>query len=77
MIGCAMTPGRPLSRRFRNGRAPVAMPVSWDDLRLLNRANGFGMKDALSHDGTVLDKTAPGSITESAAARVSDTLAGA
>ena len=53
------------------------MPVSWDDLRLLNRANGFGMKDALSHDGTVLDKTAPGSITESAAARVSDTLAGA
>ena len=53
------------------------MAVSWDDLRLLNRANGFGMKDALSHDGTVLDKTAPGSITESAAARVSDTLAGA
>ena len=53
----------PFSLRARPG-APVAMPVTWDELRGLRRANGFTMKDALARDTLVRHPVKAGSLSD-------------
>ncbi len=52
----------PFSLRARAG-APVAVPVSWDELRLLRRANGFSLKDAMARDWLSIGKIKPGNLS--------------
>lgn len=52
----------PFSLRARAG-APVAVPVGWDELRLLRRANGFSLKDALARDWLAIGKIKPGNLS--------------
>jgi bifunctional non-homologous end joining protein LigD len=40
----------PFSTRARKG-CPVAVPISWDELEKLDRANGFSLKDAITRAG--------------------------
>lgn len=64
----------PFSLRARPG-APVALPVAWDELRVLRRANGFGMTDALARDTSVCRAVKAGSLSERSLASISDALA--
>ena len=64
----------PFSLRARPG-APVAMPVTWDELRGLRRANGFGMKEALARDTSVLRAIKAGSLSDRSVAAVTEALA--
>lgn len=63
----------PFSLRARPG-APVAVPVSWDDLKRLRRADGFGMKDALARSGSEAGEVKAGGITDASIERLSGVL---
>ena len=63
----------PFSLRARPG-APVAVPVTWDELSRLRRANGFDMAEALRRDLAFADGIRPGGITDRTAARAADVL---
>lgn len=65
----------PYSLRARAG-APVAMPVTWDELRLLRRANGFSMDDALSRHDQMPHGIKAGSVSDRSVAMVSAAMAG-
>lgn len=53
----------PFSLRARPG-APVAVPVSWDELRTIRRADAFDIKKALERGWDALEKPAPRGLTE-------------
>lgn len=59
----------PFSLRARPG-APVAVPVSWDEVPHLPGANAFGMAEALERSWDRLDVPAPGTITTRSAERL-------
>lgn len=63
----------PFSLRAHPG-APVAVPVSWDELKGLDTARAFDLKTAQSRDWSALDLPNPVSITEARIARLEQAL---
>lgn len=59
----------PFSLRARPG-APVAVPVSWDEVPHLPGADAFGMAEALKRSWDEVQVPAPGAITARSAARL-------
>ncbi|QUS35487.1 DNA ligase D [Falsirhodobacter algicola] len=59
----------PFSVRARPG-APVAVPVAWDELRRLRRANGFSMKAAQTRSWADLDVPEPAGLNKDVLARL-------
>ena len=59
----------PFSVRARPG-APVAVPVSWDELARLRRANGFGLKAAQERAWSDLALPEPATLGEPVLARL-------
>ncbi len=65
----------PFSLRARP-EAPVAMPVTWDELKRLKAANAFKMDDALERRSSDVQASKPGSITQASSEKVWETIAG-
>ncbi|MGR3756352.1 MAG: DNA ligase D [Tranquillimonas sp.] len=61
----------PFSLRARPG-APVAVPVGWDELARLRRADGFGMKAALDRGWGAIDRPKPAGLSEAVIAGLED-----
>ncbi len=56
----------PFSLRARPG-APVAMPVSWDELKKLRKANAFDIRNAQARDWSAIGTVKSGSISHATA----------
>ena len=65
----------PFSLRARPG-APAAIPVSWDELHRLQKANGFDMQGALARDWTAIGQMKPGNLSDRTVSRLTQALSG-